>query len=65
MSEEYFRSHRRRSTLCWVFSTTTHGVLVSAALALMAEMTLPPTPETFKWDVAMVQSPAPPEEPVA
>ncbi|MDF2460462.1 MAG: putative Protein TonB, partial [Nitrospira sp.] len=29
------------------------------------EMTLPPTPETFKWDVAMVQSPAPPEEPVA
>ncbi len=59
------QSHRRRSTLCWVFSMTAHGVLVSAALALVAEMTLPPPPETFKWDVAMVQALAPPEESVA
>lgn len=65
MSDEHSQSHHRRSMLCWVFSMTTHGVLVSAALALMAEITLPPPPETFKWDVAMVQAPEPPEEPVA
>jgi protein TonB len=59
------QAHRRRSSFCWVFSLATHGVLVSAALALVAEITLPPPPETFKWDVALVQAPAPPEEPVA
>lgn len=65
MSQELSQSHRRRSTLCWIFSLATHGLLVTAALALMAEITLPPSPETFKWDVAMVPSPAPPEEPEA
>lgn len=48
-----------------MFSLAAHGLLVTAALALMAEMTLPPSPETFTWDVAMVQSPAPPEVPGA
>lgn len=65
MTAENSHSYRRRSTWCWAFSTATHSLLVSGALALMAEMTLPPPPETFKWDVAMVHTPAPPEEPVA
>jgi len=48
-----------------VFSVATHGLLVSAAMALVSEITLPPPPETFKWDVSVVQTPAPPEERVA
>jgi TonB family protein len=41
-----------------------HGVLVSAALALVSELTLPPQLEVFTWDVAVVETPTPPE-PVA
>ncbi len=58
-------SHRRRSSLCWALSVTTHTVLVSAAMALVAELTPPPPPNTFKWDVSVMQPSPPPAEPVA
>jgi periplasmic protein TonB len=34
---------------------------VSAALALVSDLTLPPSQEKFTWDVAVVEKPAPPE----
>jgi protein TonB len=44
---------------------TTHTVLVSAAMALVAELTPPPPTDTFKWDVSVVQAPPAPAEPIA
>jgi len=54
-------SHARHSSLCWAFSIVIHGVVVSAALALVSDLTLPPAQEKFMWDVAVVEKPVPPE----
>jgi len=54
---------RQRSSLCWAFSMTMHGLLVGLAMVLLTELP-PPPPPTFKWDVAVVQSPPPAAEPV-
>lgn len=55
-------SSRQRSSLCWAFSMTTHGLLVGLAMVLVTELP-PPPPPTFRWDVAVVQSPPPAAEP--
>lgn len=52
----------QRSSLCWGFSMATHGLLVGLATLLLTELP-PPPPPTFKWDVAVVQSPPPAAEP--
>jgi TonB family protein len=53
--------HARYSSVCWAFSIVIHGVVVSAALALVSELTLPPSKEMFTWEVAVVETPAPAE----
>jgi protein TonB len=51
----------RYSPICWALSIVVHGLLVSAALALVSDLTMPPAQEKFTWDVAVVDKPAPPE----
>jgi protein TonB len=53
--------HTRYSHVCWASSIVFHGIVVSAALALVSELTLPPSKEMFTWEVAVVETPAPPE----
>jgi protein TonB len=55
-------SLRQRTSLCWVFSMSIHGLLIGMAIVLLTEIP-PPPPPTFKWDVAMVQAPPPAPEP--
>ncbi|MGE0276562.1 MAG: TonB family protein [Nitrospiraceae bacterium] len=62
MSADAPQSHPARySTVCWVLSIIIHGVLVGAALALVSDLTLPPSQEPFSWDVAVVEKSTPPE----
>lgn len=51
-------SHRQRSSACWAFSMSIHGLFIGMAVALLTEIP-PPPPPPFKWDVAVIQ-PAPP-----
>lgn len=55
-------SQRGRTSACWAFSMSIHGLLIGMAVVLLAEMP-PPPPPTFKWNVAVVQPPAPVPEP--
>ncbi len=52
----------------WTVSLLLHGVAVAGALFLMTEIDKPILPESFHWDVSMVEAPtqseAPPAEPV-
>ena len=53
--------HARHSPVCWASSIVIHGIIVSAALALASDLTLAPPKEMFTWEVAVVETPAPPE----
>ena len=55
-------SQRQRTSLCWALSMSVHGLLIGMAVVLLTEMP-PPSPPTFKWDVAMVPAPPPAPEP--
>jgi protein TonB len=60
----------RRYAQSWVFSLLLHGLAVSAAIAMVADLKLAPQPDPFKWDVALVDTPVPkqvdtPSPPVA
>lgn len=55
-------SQRGRTSACWAFSMSIHGLLIGMAVVLLTEIP-PPPPPTFKWDVAMVQAPPPAPEP--
>lgn len=55
-------SQRGRTSACWAFSMSIHGLLIGMAVVLLTEMPPPPTP-TFKWDVAVVQPTPPAAEP--
>lgn len=43
----------------WAVSAVTHALAVGAAFALTSNLHLPPQPEPFKWEVSLVQPPAP------
>ncbi len=43
----------------WIVSAVTHTLAVGAAFALTSALHLPPQPEPFKWEVSLVQPPAP------
>jgi protein TonB len=43
----------------WAVSAATHALAVGAAFALTSTLHLPPQPEPFKWEVSLVQPPAP------
>lgn len=62
LTAQWDSSPRQRTSLCWAFSMTTHGLFVGLAMMLLTELP-PPPPPTFKWDVAVVQSPPPAAEP--
>ena len=62
LTAQWDSSPRQRTSLCWAFSMTTHGLFVGMAMMLLTELP-PPPPPTFKWDVAVVQSPPPAAEP--
>ena len=62
LTAQWDSSPRQRTSLCWAFSMTTHGLFVGLAMVLLTELPPPPSP-TFKWDVAVVQSPPPAAEP--
>ncbi|OYT24956.1 MAG: hypothetical protein CCU27_01465 [Nitrospira sp. UW-LDO-02] len=62
LTAQWDSSPRQRTSLCWAFSMTTHGLFVGLAMVLLTELP-PPPPPTFKWDVAVVQSPPPAAEP--
>ena len=54
----------------WMVSLLSHGLVVGCAIALMAEIEKPVLPDTFQWEVSVVESPAPveaapPEKPPA
>lgn len=53
----------QRVPYCWMVSILAHAALVGAALVLVAEMELTLPPPTFRWDVAVVDTPAPQETP--
>lgn len=62
LAAQWDASPRQRSSVCWAFSMTMHGLCVGLAMMLLTELP-PPPPPTFKWDVAVVQSPPPAAEP--
>lgn len=43
--------------LSWAFSIIFHGLALSSAIVLMADLRLAPQPEPFKWDVSVFESP--------
>jgi hypothetical protein len=45
----------------WMVSMLGHLLAVGCALMLMAEIEKPALPESFQWEVAMVEAPAPAE----
>ncbi len=54
----------------WMVSLLSHVLVVGCAIALMAEIEKPVLPDTFQWEVSVVESPAPveaapPEKPPA
>jgi len=49
----------RRYVQSWAFSLLVHALGISAAIALVADLHLAPQPEPFKWDVSIVETPAP------
>lgn len=54
----------------WMVSLLCHVLVVGCAIALMAEIEKPVLPDTFQWEVSVVESPAPveaapPEKPPA
>jgi len=55
-------SQRGRTSACWAFSMSIHGLLIGMAVVFLTEMP-PPPPPTFKWDVAVVQPTPPAAEP--
>lgn len=55
-------SQRQRTSVCWAFSMSIHGLFIGMAAWLLTEIPPPPQP-TFKWDVAVVQSTPPAAEP--
>ena len=55
-------SQRGRTSACWALSMSIHGLLIGMAVVFLTEMP-PPPPPTFKWNVAVVQPPAPVPEP--
>jgi protein TonB len=61
VSTDARQSRPARYSVCWVLSIAIHGMVVGAALALVSDLTLPPSQERFSWDVAVVEKPAPPE----
>ncbi|MCC6966876.1 MAG: TonB family protein [Nitrospira sp.] len=55
-------SQHQRTSVCWAFSMSIHGLLVGMAIMWLAEIPAPPPP-TFKWDVAVIQPTPPAAEP--
>ena len=55
----FLRNDRWHQTHGWAVSGVVHLLGVSAALLLAADLTVSAQPETFRWDVAMVEAPAP------
>lgn len=55
----FARTDRKHLAHGWAVSTVIHGLGVSLVLVLVTDLTLPAQPETFRWEVAMVEAPAP------
>lgn len=55
----FAQTDRQHLAQGWAVSGIVHLLGVSAALLLVADLTLPAQPETFRWNVAMVEAPAP------
>lgn len=53
----------QRVPYCWMASILAHAAFVGAALVLMSELELTLPPPTFRWDVVVVDTPAPQETP--
>lgn len=49
----------------WATSLVLHAVVVSAAVAMLSDVTLVPKEEPFKWEVSIVQASAAPDRPQA
>src|SRR5213594_1599714 len=47
----------RRHAQCWALSLLVHALGISAAVALVADLHVAPQPESFKWDVSIVERP--------
>ncbi len=43
----------------WMLSVLLHGAVVGAAITLVSDLHLAPQPEPFRWDVSVVEAPAP------
>ncbi len=41
----------------WTLSVLLHGLAISVAILLVADFTLAPPPEPFRWEVSMVEAP--------
>lgn len=63
-TEEFIRltsGGQPHGTHGWMVSMMGHLVAVGCALMLMAEIETPALPESFQWEVALVEAPAPDE----
>lgn len=49
----------------WATSLVLHTVVVSAAVAMLSDVTLVPKEEPFKWEVSIVEAPVAPDRPQA
>lgn len=45
----------------WALSVALHALAITVAVLMVTDLTLAPQPETFRWDVAMVEPPPPAE----
>jgi len=43
----------------WMLSVLLHGAFVGAAITLVSDLHVAPQPEPFRWDVSVVEAPAP------
>jgi len=50
----------RLYALSWTLSLLLHGLVIGAALVLVAKVHLPPQPEPFHWVVSRIEMPSPP-----
>jgi protein TonB len=54
-----YSSHTRFHRQGWVYSVVFHAMMTACAVALMSELTLSVEPNSYQWNVALVESPGP------